>query len=204
MKWPEFIITGTPRSGSSFMAELFTSAGYPCGHETFYGMPGYGTYRRPQYGESSWLAVPYLDRDGNRPKVLVLRNPLKVISSLVNDGFFSDESWKTNPYTFYVNLFLPEIKEYQGLDQYLYFWMEWNTQAAHRIKHIWKIEDINSDPGKFFNALGIDVKDDAEFFSNQKENHRGCTEYLTLDDLKDCELRDKFLEVAKSFDYNLI
>jgi hypothetical protein len=186
------------------MAELFSSAGYPTNHESFYGMPGYGTFRQYAVGEASWLAMPFLDRDGDRPKLHIVRDPLKVVSSLVDDEFFSKKSWKINPYTQFVHLFLPKVKKYKGLDQYLYFWTEWNNQITHRIPmNRWRIEDVNKNPKKLFEDLGLKIKPDAKLFDDTKCNTKGIKKYMTLKDLDKCELKDEFVDCAGYFGYDL-
>jgi len=201
MKYPEFVITGCPRSGTNFMSELFTQAGYSTNHESFYGMPGFGTYRRPSYGEASWLAAPFFERDGNRPWLHIVRNPLKVVSSLKHSGFFTEKSWKINPYTHYVGLHMPEIKELDELDQYLFFWIYWNKFLAKKLIRRWKLEDIIKDPEALFKELGWEVKGK---LSTKKTNSYKGVKYLALEDLKDCKYYDEFVKTAKQMGYDLI
>jgi len=40
MRKLEYLIVGTPRSGTAYMARLLTEAGKPCGHESIFGLGG--------------------------------------------------------------------------------------------------------------------------------------------------------------------
>lgn len=73
-----FVVTGLGHSGTGWASRLFTRLGVPCGHEQWFN-----PWRHVPGGpDSSWLAVPYLDRlpDGWRIVHLV-RDPLRVAQS---------------------------------------------------------------------------------------------------------------------------
>lgn len=79
----DFLILGHPRSGTGYMARLFTALGYPVGHE-----------RLAKHGISSWMfaayseSVPYSFDGGTRsdiePKYVfhVVRHPIDAIASM--------------------------------------------------------------------------------------------------------------------------
>jgi len=80
-----FVVTGTGRCGTAYLAALFRQIRIPCGHETVFGPDGPQEWGGRQ-GDSSWMAAPFLPLDG---KVFhLLRNPLAVADSLVGIGFF--------------------------------------------------------------------------------------------------------------------
>jgi hypothetical protein len=83
---PAFVVVGTGRCGTTFVAQLLSEAGVPCGHEK--------VFRRraltPSFslaGDCSYLAVPHL---ASFPGTVihVVREPLAVIRSLVGTRFF--------------------------------------------------------------------------------------------------------------------
>jgi hypothetical protein len=89
---PHFLITGCARSGTGYTASLFSELGVPCGHEAVFtpystGFEGWGTAQ----GESSWLAVPFVEQLPAGTVVLhQVRHPAAVIGSLLAIGFFSE------------------------------------------------------------------------------------------------------------------
>lgn len=85
MDYPDYLITGTGRSGTRYAATLMTELGYPCSHETWYNI--YAECSGPPGGESSWLAVPRLPIP--RPTVQLVRHPHKVLESRVSSMFLS-------------------------------------------------------------------------------------------------------------------
>ena len=112
MKGLKFIITGTGRCGTLYMANLFTSMGYPCTHEAVFTPSGMDWAmdvlegRRPRtnskisdgkrcipfgedaefVAESSFLATPFLEQVDAKV-VHVVRHPARVVASLIGNGF---------------------------------------------------------------------------------------------------------------------
>jgi hypothetical protein len=107
----KYIITGTGRCGTLFMANLFTSMGLPCTHEGFFTTAGPDGARdviegRAEPGnsrisdgarclpigdsrpvaESSYMAAPFLGQF-DAEVIHVVRNPMRVVGSLTG-GFF--------------------------------------------------------------------------------------------------------------------
>lgn len=76
----EFVIVGTGRSGSGYVAQLLSALGIPTGHEGVFNP-------RPQRrddlkGDCSWQALPYL-QDFEGKVLLHTRHPAKFIRSMV-------------------------------------------------------------------------------------------------------------------------
>lgn len=103
-----FVVTGTGRCGTGYVAELFKAMQVSCGHETVYGPEGpreWGTGR----GDSSWMAAPFLrDLAGQGIKIIHLhRDPLAVVNSLVGIGFF-DPAIDHGPYREFARQWCPQ------------------------------------------------------------------------------------------------
>gem|GEM_PF-2942398 len=83
---PTFVVVGTGRCGTNFVASTLAGAGVPCGHEELFTTDG---PRRavPSRGDVSWLAAPYLD-GLDVPTFHLVREPLAVINSFLAIGFF--------------------------------------------------------------------------------------------------------------------
>jgi hypothetical protein len=116
----KFIVTGTGRCGTVFMAKWLTSVGLPCGHESIFNyesqemilarLSGQEPPVMSDVGErtddglfvpdleklvadSSYMVVPYLDLPEVKslPIVHLVRHPLRVISSFVLDLHYFQE-----------------------------------------------------------------------------------------------------------------
>ena len=85
----EYLITGTGHSGTEWAAQVLTSVGVNCGHETFFDNSGFDVAmrrlneRRGYKAESSWLSAPYINNEyfNNTRKIHLVRHPVAVISS---------------------------------------------------------------------------------------------------------------------------
>lgn len=112
MAIPKYLVTGTGRCGTLFMANLLTSMGFPCSHEAIFTPMGIEWAREVMDGrrpiensrisegkrclpddpdvefvaESSYMAAPFLKEFDFRV-IHVVRNPLNVVASLVGKGF---------------------------------------------------------------------------------------------------------------------
>lgn len=127
----KYIVTGTGRCGTLFMANLLTSMGYPCTHEaifTPYGIEkarkiikeiepaksseisrgeNLSDYEIDIVAESSYMAAPFLDQF-DAQVIHVVRNPTDVVASMISDDFNNF----TNPFPthFYE---MPDHKKYE-------------------------------------------------------------------------------------------
>jgi hypothetical protein len=106
----EYIVTGTGRCGTLFMANLLTSMGFPCTHEAIFtpeGMPkakrvlsqlepaissrisrgeNLSDYELKIVAESSYMSAPFLKQFDSRV-IHVVRNPLGVVASMIGESF---------------------------------------------------------------------------------------------------------------------
>jgi len=78
----KFLIAGTGRCGTGYMAALFNELGIPCGHEKVFNADD-KVKGGPWVGDSSWHCVPFLPVI-DLPVLHVVRHPLDVIGSLLN------------------------------------------------------------------------------------------------------------------------
>lgn len=92
-----FVVTGCARSGTGYTAALFNELGMQCGHDEVFGPRREGfTGFRPFLGESSWMTAPFLARLPEGTVILhQVRDPAKVIASLMSTRFFHDDPVET-------------------------------------------------------------------------------------------------------------
>lgn len=122
-----FLITGTGHSGTMWAARLFTRLGHDCGHERWHTPEPYAGMPTP---DSSWLAVPRLDRLPEGTRVLhLVRDPLAVLQSMLAIRFLTDGK-AANPYTGFVRWARPDIWSAGGqLDRCVAYVARWDTPA---------------------------------------------------------------------------
>ncbi len=88
---PHFVVTGCARSATTYTAQLLSDAGCTCTHEAVFGphttaFGGWGTAQ----GDSSWLAVPFLEELPRETVVIhQVREPSKAVDALVRFQMFS-------------------------------------------------------------------------------------------------------------------
>lgn len=203
----DYLFTCTPKSSSQFISRLLTSSGNPVSHEMIFGMPGNGVYEDNIIGESSWLAASHLHRiDRNETRVVhITRHPLKVISSLKKVENLSDHMLHSNLYCIYKLLTLPDLKQYEDLDRYLYFYIQWNRYIEKFTSERYRVEDINTEPRKFIEDLGLGIQDESKLWANTNTNSnfgQKNRKYFTWRDVENCSLYKDLCRIAQDYNYS--
>lgn len=201
MSKKEFLITGSPRSGTGYMARLFESAGYYSLHEGIF-VPFIINEHLDNSVESSWLSAPFIAKLRYEFKKIihVTRNPLLVINSQEKRKILSRPE---NPYTLYIYHHSAKLKKKDGsLNNYARFWIEWNEMIEKFVDQRVKIEEVSKNPEKFFNQLEIDTKG-RKLYTNQKYNTDGMTAKINLKDIKNYWIRKKLKTKAKEYGYDI-
>lgn len=128
---PRFVIVGSGRHGSGYIAAVLNSVGVDCGHEQWWNPLTDRTDGLE--GDSSWCAVPDLER--YRGVVLQqVRHPLGVISSLLKAPLWGP----------YRDLIVRAgIKGDSPVDEAIAVYLDLNEECARHALYRWKLEDIN-------------------------------------------------------------
>lgn len=152
----KYFICGTGRCGTVYFSRLLTSLGEPCSHEGIFTPAGAeeakkriinpklivnsqcsraGNWLKTKQvvAEASYMAAPFLSSDlFEKTKILhVVRDPIKVISSFVEDlrYFFKNSVHNPpNPYMKFIYKWAPELVE-PDLDAYTrgaLYYVRWN------------------------------------------------------------------------------
>lgn len=135
-----FVVTGSGRCGTKYTAQVLTAAGVKCGHEKVFDFdtgdqPDWRGYR----ADSSWMALPWLDRI-DEPVVLMVRHPMEVVRSLVQVGFYSHHD-ADNPCHAVARREFPDLYEYSNpADRALAMWLHWNSSALRYAELVFRIE----------------------------------------------------------------
>jgi|GEM_PF-1775667 tetratricopeptide (TPR) repeat protein len=197
----KFLITGTGRCGTGYMAKLLASAGIPCGHEEIFSfLVNTDKLISTQLtGESSWLAVPFLSSPWLRDITLIhaVRNPLLTVQSLIDIRFFIDKNF----FSFFAESFLPQLKLLHPDRAPFFYFMEWNKMILQYenydkyIRH--RVED---DPVPLIKRLRGNT---SSLFSNTQYNTRRIDRLqrqMTPDDIPS-EFKTEFLEISERIGY---
>lgn len=200
MTVPRFAIVGTGRSGSGFISSALRAAGVDCGHEEWWG-PGPTPGRAGLDGDSSWLAVPFLEAfDG--PVLHQVRDPLAVVRSLVGIRMFSDAVH--GAFRWFMFAHLPGLTGDDVTDA-MRWYVEWNRRCEESATMRYRVEDVDA-------ALLVDIAGRAGFNVSREEAEAALEDVgnrfnarrradLDWDDLPEGALREELLAAAARYGY---
>ena len=134
MAEPRFVVTGSGRSGTGYIAAVLSAAGIPCGHE------GWFNPQRDRadglVGDSSWCAVPEL---AGYPGLVwhQVRHPLAVIASLAKAPLWGP----------YADLAAPYVRDagFGPFGPETALWVALNEASERRATLRWRVEDVDVD-----------------------------------------------------------
>jgi hypothetical protein len=227
----KFLVSGTGRSGTVFMARYLTSLGLPCGHEAIFTPEGLAGAKSRLVGnkmiqsshvatrdghnidpakivaDSSYLSAPFLDSElvSSAKVIHVVRNPLKVISStMIDANFFTDQSQK--PYLNLVENYIPPLRTTKTkIEKAMVYYTLWNRLVIEKSKNkeYMRIR-VERDVGKkLWDFLEI-TEEPKKVFENKKVNSWNVRQRdLTVEDLPDGQIKQEFIDISKEFGYNL-
>lgn len=189
----KYLITGTGRCGTGYMAQVFKSAGVPCGHEAVFSYDGPGEHGDWQ-ADSSWLAAPFLPGLEDTTIIHLVRDPRKIIESLVSVRVLSNDT----PYSRFAFEHLPYLRDWaRPEEQAAQFYLGWNRMIEPYADVRHRVED---DPFLLLDALLIDCDD--PLFEDTAYNHRPEYPPYELDWLAlDSRLRDELAEMGQRYGY---
>jgi len=171
-----FIITGVGHSGTGWCYKAMNWLGHACGHEWVYNF-------RPEHrwaglsGDSAWPAAVLIDTfPAEWPIGHLVRDPLKVASSLHTSGF-TTRVLQDTPYMKYVRERLPVMDSItDDLTRAAALTWMWNRVVEQKSKgHFvrrFRIEDISTDPES--------LKDFATFLTGVAPSIEVATEVLEI------------------------
>jgi hypothetical protein len=178
-----YLVVGTGRSGTVYLARLLTSVGIPCSHERIFNgndiddsvriLSGDGQSSAcsshcglddsmQPVAESSYMAVPFLDHPllTDCAIVHVVRDPLHVIRSFLNHiRFFRDDCGeRARPAEQFIRRHLPHLNFLpDAVSRACYFYLRWNQMIEESIAgRRYILHPIESSPSALLAFLGVD------------------------------------------------
>jgi len=144
----KYLVVGTARSGTGFISHLLNMNGIPCGHEDVFSLP----HDKQSYlenlgtttlmGESSWLAVPFLQSikevEPDIKLIHITRHPLKVFKSFYDLGFLDDKESR-----YYQEAFMPYIETDAAIDMLVSYYLMWYEMISQHERIVLDIDNIN-------------------------------------------------------------
>jgi len=130
-----FVVVGSPRASTGYTSIVLSALGLNCGHEDAFSWDKQKYTKEDTeeiWGDSSWLAVPYLDKMPESTIVIAVTRPgLSSINSILHGGGKGPVFRRSGPYGRFVRKHLPEIVDIKD-----------DVEAAHFFYDSW-MERIN-------------------------------------------------------------
>lgn len=157
----QYLVTGTGRSGSVYLANLLTRSGLPCGHESIFTpwgleealarLDGRSTIQVSAISlescgnwfegagevvaDSSYMAAPFLDQAVLRDTriIHVVRHPMDVINSFVIGLNYFQDWLPSDVWHRFMYTHVPELRlDYHPLDRAALYYVRWNQMIEER------------------------------------------------------------------------
>ena len=197
----DYLVIGTGRCGTGYIYKLFNKAGIPTTHEGYFGPGGpVGNRLRNQKHrvECSWLAVPYLNEPWfpDTKIIHIVRQPIKVINSLLSIGFFEQERRVKYKNFAYKHLDGLSDKD-NSIDKAVYYFIKWNWLCYNRKDYLHRIED---DPKILLEYVGgstNNIYSDKTYNSYNRHKYKEIK--LTIDDIG--KYKNEFIWISEVLGY---
>lgn len=148
MESDRFIVTGSGRSGTRYVAFLLASLGMNVGHERVWNgeHPREASWDDALEGEVGWEAAAHLD-DFDGPVIHVVRYPLRVMNSRVLTGWYQTKH-TDNPYRDELVAFSDEVVGWSegetNIERAILHWTRWCAMIDQHTDHRFKVESLNT------------------------------------------------------------
>jgi hypothetical protein len=234
----QYLVTGTGRCGTVYMARLLSSLGLMCGHEAFFDEQGLAVAlerlrsaefesswvsrndmltrqevapwfdRQRVCAESSYMAAPFMREEMLREAAIVhvLRHPLKVVSSFVQDiHFFNTDVHPESNYRSFVLQWVPEVMRHDNeIERACEYWIQWNEMiernAAGRRYLRFQVESQVSDALLDFLQVPAGGRESA-FRDDRVNTWRQREQDLRLEDIPAGGTRERLVALAERYGY---
>jgi hypothetical protein len=218
MELRRFLVTGCGRSGTGYVSRLLTGLGAECGHELLFEVGRLEDDVPPAWpesvwGESSWLAAPFLETLAPGTVVLhQVRHPLAVVRSFARQNFFG----RRHPWRAFSFRHCPELAEHPPMVSNFLYWLRWNrmAEAARSLSDLrylrYRVEELDRALlERILEEIGLAASGErvaAELGSLSKSTNtagdRSADGRIGWDALTDRVVRDELLELAERYGYS--
>ena len=202
---PQFVVIGTPRSGTNYFSVLCRANGVICSHEDYFTEYG-PILRNPNrrfdtIGDVSWLAPPFLPEESMKI-IHQVRNPLKVVRSIHSMGLFHRE-FDANRRPFIELLRKHFSPDDDPLRSAMRFYVEWNAKCEDLTQKRYQVERLDEERYRLGDWLGIDLNNLGEVSKSTNTRTPVIKAEVTLDCLSKFPEFKEFWEMAGRYGYDL-
>lgn len=169
----QWLITGTDRCGTDYIAQALRSVGVRCGHENVFSntCPMGDVALMDQFdADSSWLAVPYLTLPhfSGLSVIHLVRHPKSVIDSMLRTRLWHEERKESYAWRFALP-HLPEVMAWAAPEcRAAHHYLKWNKMIEPYASWRHRVEDSVE---ILIERMGIRSQT-ASLFSNKTYNIR--------------------------------
>lgn len=210
----KYIVTGTGRCGTNYLAKLLSSAGISCGRESVFNTTLKATGKLQ--ADSSWMALPYLenhpDKWSKSTIIHLVRNPWDIMRGWLFDFESVFSVWRTRNVLRPTNTFLirhtPVIHNIESpVRRSISYYIDWNyrIQALKNIGYNVIRVRAEDDEHDILRFIGIVSPSNAKLYTNRRDNTRKKS-ILSRQEV-DCLLKSQtpiyyeYTELAKEYGY---
>jgi len=216
----DYVITGTGRCGTVYMAKLLTSIGFPCTHEAVFTFAGYRPYSKINsnvsvldgrwlndrdriVADSSFMSAPYLKvlKKQDTKIIHVVRDPLRVIFSFIEGfDFFKYNHPDHQPFQEFMHKYVPELAEDNDpMTRACLYYVRW-SEMIHK-QEVDLFYPVESEAEVLIDFMGSNA---TSYYGNRRSNSRATENNHTYDEIPESEIKEQFVQLAKDYGYTII
>jgi hypothetical protein len=233
MKRLQYVVTGTGRSGTVYLANLLTKCGLPCGHESIFtpwgldealarlagksavnvssiSVESCGDWfdgSRDLVADSSYMAAPFLDHAvlQDAHVLHVVRHPMDVINSFVI-GLNYFQAWiPPDPWHTLIYTHVPELRlDYHPLERAALYYVRWNQMIERRAAgRPYFFCQLETVPGQLLAYLGRRCEDESLLAARRVNSRMGGKPEYTFEDIPAGSIRRELRDLSERYGYPL-
>jgi len=226
----DFLVTGTGRCGTLYVARLLNTAGILCGHESIFtpkglqhakfllnnknkiNISGISTSDKEQWirrrdipkinSDSSYMATPYLTSDllKNTTIIHLVRHPIMVISSFLVDFNYFKKEKPKNIYEKFIYQHLPELRETMSPLKRALVYYDKWNDMISKRDGV-ILHKIDDKGTKLLNKLGLKYNQDKVYNNTKANSRRNNRKSLTMQDFEKENLDIHIMKLIKKYEF---
>lgn len=230
MKNLKFLVVGTGKCGTVYMANLLSAWDIPCGHESIFTNQGLEeakerlkdpnkikfsecTIALPKWvnlteiiADSSYMSAPFLDNEILKDTKIIhlIRNPIKVINSFIAGDYF-DKVWPeiTVPFQNFIKQYIPDLYEndLDKINRCALFYLRWSELIEKQIQNKeFIVHKIENDDLDLKDFLEIEKIKEIKI--NKKINSWAVNKNIFSIKNLNSEIQKNLIEFSNKYGYN--
>jgi hypothetical protein len=233
MKKLRYVVTGTGRSGTVYLAHLLTKSGLPCGHESVFTPWGleeaiarlegrsaiqvssmslescsdWLTGVGEVVADSSYMSAPFLDHAVLKDAriIHVVRHPMDVINSFVVGLNYFQQWIPPDPWHWFMYTHVPQLRlDYHPLERAALYYLRWNQMIETRSAgKPYFFCPVETITSKLFVYLGRQCDDENLLGARKMNSRMDGKAEYTFEDIPAGPIREELYKLAERYGYTL-